>query len=227
VEPLDNPVWHSLRGPHAGLADTHGKAARYPAEVAAFSAVVDEQGDEAWADLATLHGPRPHPVLFRDVIAPPPTWEVLMRFPTLQLVAPDSIDSEPCAITELSIDDVDDMLALVELTEPGPFFRRTIELGTYLGVRQEGRLVALAGERMRIDGATELSAVCTHPDVRGSGLARALIAELVTRIRARGDLAFLHVLEENTTAIAAYGRLGFEVRRPMDVGVAGMRRPAS
>jgi predicted GNAT family acetyltransferase len=108
--------------------------------------------------------------------------------------------------------DVDDMLALVELTHPGPFRRRTVELGNFVGVRRDGRLLAMAGERMWIGDYREVSAVCTHPDAQGRGLARTLMAHVINRMLAAGQTPFLHVLSTNERAIATYEGLGF-VRR--------------
>ncbi|MEI9963878.1 MAG: GNAT family N-acetyltransferase [Caulobacteraceae bacterium] len=105
------------------------------------------------------------------------------------------------------------MLALATLTQPGPFFARTHQLGDFIGVKQEGRLVAMAGERMRPTGFTEVSGVCTHPDWRGRGYAAGLMRLVAARILARGETPFLHVYASNTGAIALYEALGFRLRR--------------
>ncbi|MGW4668758.1 GNAT family N-acetyltransferase [Streptosporangium sandarakinum] len=115
------------------------------------------------------------------------------------------------------------MLDLVARTQPGPFWPRTCELGTYLGVRDNGTLVAMAGERLRPPGWTEISAVCTAPEARGQGHAARLVSALVARIAARGERPFLHVAGTNTGAIALYERLGFETRTP--VTFRGFRTP--
>jgi predicted GNAT family acetyltransferase len=108
---------------------------------------------------------------------------------------------------------VPDMLALVEQTKPGPFFQRTIEMGTYLGIRHDGRLVAMAGERLHLTGWTEISAVCTAPDFRGHGLAGRLVRDLVHQIRGRDETPFLHSAATNTNAIRLYEAMGFRLRR--------------
>jgi predicted GNAT family acetyltransferase len=113
----------------------------------------------------------------------------------------------------LDAGDVPDMLALVEVTHPGPFGPRTIELGEYIGVRRQGILVAMAGERMRLDGFTEISAVCVHPSCRGQGLAAELVSTLVRSIASRGETPFLHVFNSNRAAIELYLKLGFVLRR--------------
>ncbi len=109
--------------------------------------------------------------------------------------------------------DVPEMLKLVTQTEPGPFLPRTIELGDYLGIRSDGELVAMAGERFRLDGWTEISAVCTHPNHRGQGLASRLMGALIAGIKGRSQRAFLHVMSTNTEAIRLYEQLGFRVRQ--------------
>ena len=101
------------------------------------------------------------------------------------------------------------MSALVELTQPGPFEARTIEMGTYLGVRNDGELVAMAGQRMRLEGYTEISAVCTHPEHQGHGLAGLLVERLVDEIHGRDEVPFLHAASHNATAISRYRSLGF------------------
>jgi predicted GNAT family acetyltransferase len=116
------------------------------------------------------------------------------------------------------------MLDLVERTRPGPFGPRTIELGTYLGVWDDGALVAMAGERMRMPGYTEISAVCTHPDHRGRGLARTLVLTLMRRMLERGDRPILHVAADNVSALRLYEHLGFMRTRLMTI--VGLRAPA-
>jgi predicted GNAT family acetyltransferase len=115
--------------------------------------------------------------------------------------------------------DVPEMMELVELTKPGPFAARTITLGSYVGVRSGGHLVAMAGERMKFDGFTEISAVCTHPDHRGQGHSSLLVRTLVRNILDRGETPFLHIFSDNVRAASLYGRLGFARRRSLTVTV--------
>jgi ribosomal protein S18 acetylase RimI-like enzyme len=217
MDPLDNPVWHALTGPHESFAERHGRAARYPRDVAPFAAVVDQPDEAAWADLATLIGSGGLAVLFRDPVERPPGWQEVFRMRALQMVAP-SISHRPAVgVVELGIDDTAAARELVALTDPGPIAARTIEMGTYVGVRDGGRLVAMAGERMRVPGHHEISLVCTHPDHRNRGLGTALVLDLALRIRRRGEVPFLHVLEGNESATRLYRTLGFDERRWLDV----------
>lgn len=178
-----------------------------------FAGISDTADEAAWADLAELVGPDNIAVLFRDEVSPPTGWNELERIPTYQMSA-DAVTSAPMTAAEpLTTADVDEMLALVERAQPGPFAPETILLGSYFGVRDRGRLVAMAGERLRTAGLTEISAICTDADHRGHGLASGLTRHLVAHIRRRGDEPFLHVAIENETAHRLYRQLGFVERR--------------
>jgi ribosomal protein S18 acetylase RimI-like enzyme len=209
---LDNPAHASLAGPHAHLAERHGAALRYPVDVAPYAGLPEHAEPRDWADLATLTG---HGALIRFAGAPdrvPEGWEVA-RHLRLQLVDA-SVRAAHCEeAIRLVAADVPDMLALVERTDPGPFLRRTVELGTYLGIRRNGALIAIAGERLHPPGWIEISAVCTHREYRGHGLAGQLVLALADDIRARGESAFLHVSADNHRAIGLYESLGFRRRR--------------
>jgi predicted GNAT family acetyltransferase len=223
---LDNIGWHAIVGPHSALADRNGLAGRYQLDVAPFSAIADPASDEAWNDLAELAGPAHPAVLFAPGLQARDGWDVVMQFKCLQMIAGDIADPpDDLELVDLTPDDVPEMLALVAATRPGPFSERTIEMGRYLGHRVDGRLVAMAGERMRCPGFSEVSAVCTDEAFRGRGLGGALTLAVAKYIRARGDEAFLHVAEENTTAQRLYLELGFTVRRD-DVDVLILRRSA-
>jgi ribosomal protein S18 acetylase RimI-like enzyme len=213
THPLDNPVLASLAGPHAGLALTRGRAARYPADVSPFCALPPEPDAADWADAARLLSPG-EAILFpgRQATAPP-DWELLGLGEGVQLVAT-ALDAAPDAdAVPLGPADVPDMLDLTRRAKPGPFLPRTIEMGAYLGIRRDGELVAMAGERMRPPGWTEISAVCTDPAWRGQGLASRLTRAVAAGITARGDTPFLHAIATNVTAIRLYKELGFTHRR--------------
>ncbi|MEI4270337.1 GNAT family N-acetyltransferase [Klenkia sp. LSe6-5] len=210
---LDDPVGASLTGAHAALARRRGRMATYPDDVAVFSAVPADPTPQDWADLAQLLGPGTVAELFIAAAAPPPTWARLFELEGRQLVAPPAGGDPDPRVVELGPADAAEMLDLATRTRPGPFFARTGELGTFVGVRRGGRLVAMAGQRLRPPGWTEISAVCTADEARGQGLAGVLVHDLVRRTAARGDQAFLHVVEGNTAARALYRRLGFTERR--------------
>jgi ribosomal protein S18 acetylase RimI-like enzyme len=214
---LDDPVQAALTSRHAALAIEHGAARRYPYAIAAYAA-------GPFDDLAAITEPGDQVRLFsRDPLVVPAGWSVQLRKPMEQMVALRAVagahDAEP-----LGPADVPEMLALAAVAEPGPFFARTIELGRYVGIRRDGRLVAMAGERLKLDGFTEISGVCAHPEHRGRGYGRSLVAALVAAALAEGQVPFLHVTPDNR-ARALYERLGFTTRTTMHL--TAIRRPAS
>lgn len=215
ADPLDNVVWHALTGPHAKFAIGRGKARHYPRDMAPFSAI-EEPTAAAYADLAHDLAANTEARLFRPFGEPVPVgWTEVDAFPVLQMIAPRTA----CAVetskapSRLTAADIAAILELVSIAEPGPFGPRTPELGTYLGVHENGRLVAMAGERMRLAGYVELSAICTHPEARGRGFAIDLTLRLMNAAYDRGEVPLLHVRSENAAAVSLYRRLGFEVRR--------------
>jgi ribosomal protein S18 acetylase RimI-like enzyme len=217
---LDNPVRSSLTGPHAGFAERRGDVLRYPFEVCPFAALPDEPGDADWADAAELAGPGGVLPLGRIQVAPPAGWEVTVIGEGVQMTGEDLAAATDPEAVPLGPADVPEMLDLTKRTRPGPFMERTIELGTYLGFRHDGRLVAMAGERLHPAGWTEISAVCTDPAWRGRGLATRLVLALGAGILARGETPFLQALTSNTTAIKLYEELGFRHRRTIMFAVA-------
>ena len=231
MDSLDNPVWHALTGPQARFGLGSALAKRYDPEIGVFAGIPDDAGATAWDALATLAGPDGIAALVRlHDPALAPGWTDAMRLPTLQMVAIRSIaepDAQPDAqgdgeLVELGARDRNAMVALTERTRPGPFFMRTHELGSYVGIRgaDGDGLLALAGERMRTPTHTEISAVCTDPSARGRGLATRCVRMVAAGIEARGETPMLHVLAENENAIRLYKSLGFEVRAAFDVVIA-------
>ena len=222
VHPLDDPVGAAIAGPQAGLGLAIGGARRYQADVAPFAALPEDPSERDWADLArlaTAAGPADDGAPLSSVLVTgagatlPPGWVVSMELPGVQLVGEGFAGAPDPEAIQLTAADVPEMLELVARTRPGPFLPRTIELGTYLGIRREGRLVAMAGERMRPPGWTEISAVCTDPDYRGEGLATRLMRAVAVLIRDRGDTPFLHAATDNINAVRLYLALGFQPRR--------------
>jgi ribosomal protein S18 acetylase RimI-like enzyme len=223
--PLDNAVWAALTGPHAHLAERVGLAARYPADVYAFAALADPADPAAWADLHTLAGPGTT-VRIKPVGRVPDGWDVVGGGEGVQLVPTPALWTEPAPeAVPLGPVDVPEILDLIARTRPGPFLKRTVALGAYLGIRHEGRLVAMAGERLRLPGWTEISAVCTDPAHRGRGLGTRLIRAVADGIRGRGDTPFLHAAAGNTPAIRLYESLGFTLRRRSTI--AAVRTPGT
>jgi predicted GNAT family acetyltransferase len=221
MHPLDRPVWASLSTRHADLSEGNALARRYARDVNLFAAARDDSGP-ARAALAALVGPDDRIYLAQaDDVTAPEGLAIAQAAPGVQMVLesdlPADFDSED--IRTLGPADAAEMLALAELTRPGPFLMRTHAMGTYLGIRIDGRLAAMAGERMRPPGHVEISGVCTHPDFRGRGLARRLSTAVAQQILARGDTPFLHAWKANAPAIALYKTLGFRLRTELNVAV--------
>lgn len=215
--PLDRPVWSALTGRQSDLTLKQGEALRFAPDYGLFAAAPDTSAP-SMADLAALvaaHGD----VALVEAEAPPPIPDVAVRTSAVcwQMVAdePNPVGEPAFAFEDLTEADAPQMLALASLTAPGPFFARTHQLGRFVGVKLGGQLVAMAGERMRPPGHTEVSGVCTHPDHRGRGYAAGLMLEVAARIRARGEVPFLHSYAHNTGAIALYQALGFDFRREL------------
>jgi ribosomal protein S18 acetylase RimI-like enzyme len=210
---LDNPVRAALFGPHARFAVRHGAAVGYPPDVCPFMALPGEPDARAWADLAALAGSDATAAVSAPHVEPPPAWEVVADIAAVQLVdAGVAAQPDPEAVV-LGPADVPEMLALVERTRPGPFRPRTVEMGTYLGIRRDGELVAMAGERLHPPGWTEISAVCTDERFRGRGLGTRLVLAVAAGIRERGETPLLHAAASNVNAIRLYESMGFALRR--------------
>jgi predicted GNAT family acetyltransferase len=218
---LDRPVWNALTTRQACLAQGDARAVRFAPEYGLFAAAADTS-PESLAALAALVPPRGGLALIQ-ALAPPPVpgtaiaqSAVIWQMSAEALVASAPTDVKIVPLTEA---DAPEMLALATLTEPGPFFARTHQLGDFIGVKEDGRLVAMAGERMQPTGFTEVSGVCTRPEWRGRGYAGALSLAVAGKILARGETPFLHVYAHNTGAIALYQALGFTLRREMSMTV--------
>jgi predicted GNAT family acetyltransferase len=222
---LDRPIWSALTTRHAALAAGDGRARRYQLGILPFAASADDD-PQAIADLAELASPG-ETLLFlqADPVVAPAGFAVVTTAPAVQMIAaavPSPLPDD--AIVPLGIADAEEMLTLATLTKPGPFSLRSLDLGRFWGVREGGRLVAMAGERMKQPGYTELSGVCTHPDHRGRGYARRLSLHVAARIIEAGDRPYLHAYASNVAAVALYEAIGFTLRCPMYV--AALQKPA-
>lgn len=214
LDALNNPIWSALTSAQSHLAIGGPHAKRYPAEVAPFIAVA-EPSDTAAQALAELVAPGE----IVNIVSVTPKlesgWELLATGNIVQMVWRDDAPSpavDSTDIVTLGDDDIPDMLALTALVFPGYFRRRTPEMGEYFGIRQGSRFAAMSGERMKVHGYEEISAVCTHPDFAGRGYAARLINHLVAKMLQRGVVPFLHVNETNRRARSLYERLGFADR---------------
>src|SRR5271167_64180 len=222
MHPLDNIIWKALTTRQAEFAESFNQARRFTPEVSPLAAF-PEPTLEGYESLAGLVDARGTIGLFLEAPCQPhPGWSFVAGAPMPEMVfegngaafpqasdpslrsagqprRPSPHEHDP-EIVELSVADVPEMLALTALTKPGPFHKRTHELGSYLGIRREGKLVAMAGERLKIPGYSEVSAVCSHPEHTGHGYARLLMIDVMQRIRSRGETPFLHVREDNVRA---------------------------
>ncbi len=223
LHPLDHPIWTALTTRQQYLAEGGERARRFPLTHTPFAAIADTSR-ESFDALRALMASSDHAVLFTvDPVEPPSPFKVLsVRTGEQMIGAPADAPGPLPEIVALGARDVGEMTALVELTKPGPFASRTHELGTFLGIRIDGRLAAMTGERMKPGNYTEMTAVCTHPDFRGRGYAQVLLAAVARQIEARGEVPFLHVFSDNTSAIALYHKQGMEIRRRITVTVLGL-----
>ena len=217
---LDNPIWSALTTRQVNLAEANELACRFPPDITTLAGII-EPARESYDALASLARAGEEAVLFvESVPESTPGWQMVETSPLLQMVHTGAETASAQVQYEvLNVEDLAQMLALTEVTKPGPFGNRTPQLGTFIGIRHEGRLVAMTGERLHLPGYTEVSAVCTHNEYQGKGYASALIQVMVQLIKARHETPFLHVLPQNTRAVAVYERLGFTVRRTFSLVV--------
>lgn len=216
---LENPAYAALTGTHARFAKRSGRSLRYADDVAPFLALPSSPSTADWKDAVELMAPGSLAATLQDGSPPVDSLRVTGTFELVQMLGEQARGThDPEAIT-LGSADVPEMLELVRQTEPGPFLPRTIELGRYVGIRREGALVAMAGERLRFEGWTEISAVCTAATHRGQGLASRLMSTLLADIHQRSERVFLHALIDNGNAIRLYEELGFHTRRTRTIAV--------
>jgi len=212
---FDRVVWNALPGPQHHLGEGGPHARRYDPALAPFAALAALNA-ASFDALLMLVGPATLAALFTvDEVSFPDGFAVARRALADQMVLDNPAACELVDLDSLGPSDVPEMLELVDATEPGPFGWKTVEFGGYLGIRRNGRLIAMAGQRMKIPGFTEVSAVCVHPDFRGQGLAATLVRAVSMTIRKQGDIPFLHVFSNNAPAIELYRKVGFKLRRRM------------
>jgi ribosomal protein S18 acetylase RimI-like enzyme len=176
--------------------------------------------EASWVDLGDLVE-ADDAVAVIGLVSAPEGWKTRWQADGFQMVGTEFHGAPDGEALVLGEDDAPEMLELVERTRPGPFLARTVVMGTYLGIRREGALVAMAGERLHPPGWTEISAVCTEPGYRGHGLATRLVGAIAAGIRGRGEVPFLHVAGTNTSAIRLYESLGFTIRHATTFSVVG------
>jgi len=226
--PLDRPAWHALTTRQSGLAIGNARAVRLESTYGLFAAAADPSPAslQALADIVPEEGQVgmveavDWPAI-PGVMNQPPAPVAQMVAGDLTHVAPDGYE-----VVDLTPDDAAEIFALARLTQPGPFFKQTHRLGDFVGVRVDGVLAAMAGERMKLPGFTEVSAVCTHPDHRGKGYAAGLMGVVAQRIEARGETPFLHVYPGNEGAIRIYEKLGYRLRATMKLTILSRGPPS-
>lgn len=224
---LDRPVWNALATRHTAFSVGGDRARRFAPDIGPLAGARDDEPESlaALAELVRTTGPVI--LLQAPAIVLPAGLVATMTAPGVQMVLDRLVEvGDAPRIEPLTVDDVPAMIALATLTKPGPFAARTNALGSFYGIKEGGVLLAMAGERLKHDGYTEVSGVCTHPEARGRGFARTLSAYVARRIVERGEVPYLHAFATNTAAIALYESLGFRRRSEMHVmGVALAEQP--
>ena len=218
--PLDHPIWTALTTRQQALAEGGALARRFPTLIAPFADIADTSARSFAALGAMMLGSEISVLFTPELVTAPAEFKVLLAETGEQMVGtPAAVSAGGVDIVTLGIEDVPAMMELTALTKPGPFSLRTHELGTFLGIRVDGQLVAMIGERMKPENYTEITAVCVHPSHRGHGYGQMLLAAISRQILARGEIPFLHVFTNNHSAIALYQRQGMEIRRQLHVTV--------
>lgn len=213
--PLSNPIWNGLTGPHAHLSVGTGKVRRYRPEVAMFVAV-ENPADPEMPELLDLIGDGVAGFVTEGPVSLPPSVHILKTAAVLQMIVGE-FRPVPVALEMVPLGEEHEpaMVELTEICKPGPFEVKTRLMGSFRGLFDDGRLIAMSGERMRTADFTEISAVCTHPDYRGRGYAKQFVSQGGNEIIATGKTPFLHSFADNATAISTYEKLGFQPARMM------------
>ncbi|WP_449396656.1 GNAT family N-acetyltransferase [Devosia riboflavina] len=218
---LDRPILAALTSSHANFARGGGGAWRYDPLISPFAAVENDDA-QTLQSLTDLVAPGETIVMVRsEPIVAPPEMTVVSEARVVQMVAEKELATAlDDRLVRLSAENDEEAHALATLTRPGPFAPHTMRMGKFWGVFEEGRLIAMAGERLRQPGWAEMSAVCVHPDQRGKGLARVLSTRVTADMQERGERPYLHCFDNNVGAITLYQTLGYEVRTTLNVMVA-------
>jgi predicted GNAT family acetyltransferase len=220
---LDRPAWNALSGRHAEFSEGGPLARRYRPDIIPFGAARDDSPQSLAALAALPKGDETIVLLETSAPTVPPGMMTVRTGGVVQMLldhAPDPVNDP--RIEPLGPGDAEEMLALAQLTEPGPFTLKAQLLGRFYGIRIEGRIAAMVGGRMRQEGFGELSGVCSHPDFRGRGLARLLSIYVTHQILARGETPYLHAWDFNAPAIRLYETIGFKLRTTLRL--AAVRR---
>lgn len=211
---LDNPVWEALSSKQSHFNTGNEILKYFPADIAPFIAI--QRWDEKWLKILSDQIPsqRSFSILTAQKPVLPPSLEISFTTPLYQMYCPllKPVADPGIIIHRLTDDDIPKMLELTAITKPGPFYKRTIDFGNYIGIFDNGKLVAMAGDRLSINGYTEISAICTHPDHLGKRYASYLITHACERIIQDGNTPFLHVRTDNLRAIEGYKKMGFTIR---------------
>lgn len=218
---LDRPVWNSLQTRWAHLAQHDDGVVRLNPDYGPFAGIPDvSETSVGGLNRITSATGEVWLVEADPAIALLPSVQPIRQAELVQMVASDIRgESKPTEIVPLTEADAHEMIALADLTKPGPFARHTNRLAEFVGVKEDGRLIAMCGERMKLPGYSELSGLCTHPDYQGRGLGGALMRHIARRILGRDDDVFLHAYVSNHGAIALYESLGFAIRTSVTVAI--------
>jgi ribosomal protein S18 acetylase RimI-like enzyme len=224
VHPLDYPIWTALTTRQQALAEGGAQARRYPTAMTPFAALAD-LSPQSFAALGELMSFSDQAALFTpEPVIPPATFKIVLARTGEQMIGtPAESSVRGAEIVTLGAGDVSAMMELTALTKPGPFGLRTHELGHFFGIKVDGQLAAMAGERMKPADYTEITAVCVHPSQRGRGYGQLLLGAVARQIVARGEIPFLHVFSDNESAIALYLKQGMTIRRRLHVTVVQKR----
>ena len=214
ITPLENPVWEALGSKQSHFNIGNQVLKYYPANVSPFVGLQNWNETDLQELIHHLPANRSFSIMITKEIKLPTSFEIIFTTPLYQLYCPILIPfaNPGVACRKLEITDLAQMLELTEMTKPGPFYERTINFGNYVGIFNNNKLIAMAGERLKVNGYTEVSAICTHPDFMGKGYASILLSNISEQIIIEGNVPFLHVRQDNSRAIAVYKKLGFQIR---------------